>query len=559
MLDSESLPDVFANVLEDIVASNFAELALLVFNGENAGAIEDPGAQRKKSIVRKIARRIIDPKIRRKLMYDLYLTLDERSKPAGDPVKLVDCSDLLRDIDWLSVLPVRKGFVHRFPPDAIDAIRKYNLDVLLRFGFNILKGDVLNSARYGIWSYHHGDNELYRGGPAHFWEIYEHNPVSGVILQRLTETLDAGLVLCKALFHTADSLLVSQNRQSPYWDTSHFVIWKLNELHRYGWEYVQSRAVPNAPYQGKRKLYRNPTNWEIVKWLGPKVIQRVARKPLERPIVRHWRIAIRAGGTPIYNANANLKMNEFRFQESPKGHFWADPFLIQQDGKTYAFFEDYSYEEHRGVISCAEVQPDGGLGQAQVCLDTGTHLSYPMVFRHEGETYMIPESADCQNVVLYRATEFPYVWAPKKVLFEGVIALDTTAHRQNGLWWFFTTLAERGGNAKLMLFYANSLTGKWQYHPANPISSNIRRARAAGRIIWDGSRLLRPSQDGAPAYGHSFSFNEILTLTKAEYRERVFREISPTWEKNLIGTHTYNSCPGFEVVDGRAVRAAEDC
>lgn len=559
LLDSESLPDVFANVLEDIVASNFAELALLVFNGENAGVTEDTEVRGKRSLFRKIAERIGDPKIRRKLMYDLYLTLDERAKPVGDPLKLVDCSDLFRYIDRLDVLPARKGFVHRFPPDAVDAIRKYRLDVLLRFGFNILKGDVLNSARYGIWSYHHGDNEFYRGGPAHFWEIYEHNPVSGVILQRLTETLDGGLVLCKSLFHTADSLLVSQNRYSPYWDTSHFAIWKLNELHRHGWEYVQSRAVPNTPYQGKRKLYRNPTNWEIVRWLAPKAIQRVARKPLERPIVRHWRIAIRRGGSPIYSTGADLKMDGFRFQESPQGHFWADPFLIKQDGKTYAFFEDYSYAERRGVISCAEIHPDGGLGQPQICLDTGMHLSYPMVFQHEGETYLIPESADSRNVVLYRATEFPYAWKAEKVLFEGLVALDTTAHLHDGLWWFFTTLAERGGNAKLMLFYADSLTGEWQYHPANPISSDIRRARAAGMIIRDGARLLRPSQDGAPAYGHSFSFNEILTLTRTEYRERVFREISPTWEKGLIGTHTYNSCPGFEIVDGRAVRPAKDC
>ena len=68
---------------------------------------------------------------------------------------------------------------HRFPPGAIAALLSHDLDVILRFGFNILRGEVLTSARYGIWSFHHGDNEFYRGGPPLFWEVVEDNPCSG--------------------------------------------------------------------------------------------------------------------------------------------------------------------------------------------------------------------------------------------------------------------------------------------------------------------------------------------------------------------------------------------
>ena len=98
--------------------------------------------------------------------------------------------------------PIRKRFVHRFPADAIEYIRGKELDVLIRFGFNILRGEILTAARCGVWSYHHGDNDYYRGGPAYFWEVYESNPISGVILQVLTEQLDAGKVLYKGLFAT---------------------------------------------------------------------------------------------------------------------------------------------------------------------------------------------------------------------------------------------------------------------------------------------------------------------------------------------------------------------
>src|SRR6202007_2537062 len=129
--------------------------------------------------------------------------------------------------------PLGKKFVHRFPDDALEIIRSKDLDVLIRFGFNILHGDILQAARFGVWSYHHGDNEFYRGGPPHFWELYESAPLSGVVLQVLSEELDAGLVLCKSLFATQKTLSVSKNRYAPYWGSTDLVIRKLNELHRF--------------------------------------------------------------------------------------------------------------------------------------------------------------------------------------------------------------------------------------------------------------------------------------------------------------------------------------
>jgi len=58
--------------------------------------------------------------------------------------------------------------------------------------------------------HHHGDNDYYRGGPAYFWEVYERNPLSGAILQVLTEHLDAGMVLCKGQFATSNDFSAAQ-------------------------------------------------------------------------------------------------------------------------------------------------------------------------------------------------------------------------------------------------------------------------------------------------------------------------------------------------------------
>ncbi|HSP19600.1 MAG TPA: hypothetical protein VLQ79_08800, partial [Myxococcaceae bacterium] len=240
----------------------------------------------------------------------------------------------------------------------------------------------------------------------------------------------------------------------------------------------------------------------------------------------------------------------FRLIEPPAGHYWADPALVEHAGRTWLFFEDWIYAESRGVIGVAEVHADGQLGPRETCLDTGRHLSYPHVFQHGGEFFMIPESGADQEIVLYRATDFPRRWTREHVLQRGLFAVDTTTLEHEGRWWFFPTVGERpGGEVELLLFSSDTLTGDWKAHPASPICSDVLRSRGAGAILTDGGRLLRPSQSCAPVYGHSLLFNEITTLDPRAYAERTLRTIRPTWADRLIGTHTYNRAGRHEVVD----------
>src|SRR5437016_5781577 len=116
----------------------------------------------------------------------------------------------------------RKDLSTDFSENDLDAIRSAKLDVILRFGFRIIKGEILRAAKYGVWSFHHGDNDFYRGGPALFWEIWETNPVSGSVLQILNEQLDGGQVIYKSLASTHRYSLFL-NRNAVYWKTAAFV------------------------------------------------------------------------------------------------------------------------------------------------------------------------------------------------------------------------------------------------------------------------------------------------------------------------------------------------
>jgi hypothetical protein len=462
---------------------------------------------------------------------------------------VVDCSARLAHIESFSVTPIRKRFVHRFPPEVIERIRTKKLDVLIRFGFNILRGDILHCAKYGVWSYHHGDNDFFRGGPAYFWEVYEGNPLSGAVLQVLTEELDAGKVLYKGTFATYPGLSVARNRVAPYWGASTFVIQKLRELHAQGWNSLERSMVPPSPYQGKKKIYTQPTNGEMLRWLIPVLSRRAAKRVVRRPVVPHWRLARRAGANSVVHSNGTVDLNGFQWIEAPKGRFYADPFLIQEENKRFVFFEDYDYSTGRGRISCAEIR-DGSLANPVTALERPYHLSYPCLFRDRNTLYMIPETASNGTIELYVCEKFPNVWKLQCELFRAR-AVDTTIWVQDGIFWLFTTMQEPNGlTTQLWLFHSHCPAGPWIKHPSNPISTDVRNSRGAGAIFQQDGKLFRPSQDCSKQYGRAFALNEIVLLDAGHYRERPVVKVEPVWAKHLIGTHTYARSGDLEIIDG---------
>lgn len=101
-----------------------------------------------------------------------------------------------------------------------------------------------------------------------------------------------------------------------------------------------------------------------------------------------------------------------------------------------------------------------------------------------------------------------------------------------------------------MLFVADSLTGEWRLHPANPVSSDVRHARGAGAIFRRGDRLFRPSQDCGPGYGYGLNLEEIVTLSDEQYVEKTWCTIgADALPFEAVGIHTYNRCGDLEVTD----------
>jgi len=236
--------------------------------------------------------------------------------------------------------------------------------------------------------------------------------------------------------------------------------------------------------------------------------------------------------------------------------FYADPFLIKRTEKTYLFFEDFEFQTDRAAISCLEIDNQGGLSAPQRVLDNGYHMSYPYLIESRGIVYMIPETRTKKTIELYRATEFPRNWELIKIIAKDILAVDSTVFEHSGKFWLFTNIAVPGGSTfdELHLFYSDSLEAEWTPHPKNPIVSEVRRARPAGALFWEGGKLIRPSQDCSVRYGYALTFNEVQVLSENDYLEKHFSRIEPDWCRGSICTHTYNRTEEFEVLDGMKLR-----
>jgi hypothetical protein len=534
MLDARVVPAWIDLILRQIVSEDFLELSLVVLNTETRA---------RKSFPRRVWAN------RRRLLFMLYERADAAvyAEP-GDAFEPTGAATL-DGVPLIAATPqCPTPYEHRFDEDTLARIRAADLDVMLRFGFRIIRGGILDVARYGVWSFHHGDNRQYRGGPSFFWEIYEGNPVTGTTLQILTEDLDAGRVIYRS--HSAtDPLSLRRGRNRPFLKSANFVARRLADLHRYGFQHIEQLQTYAEPPARDVPIYTTPTNAQMARFLV-RTATGILRRRLWRVALREeWFVAYRRVDEPRGELSAGPS---FQRLEHPPRRSFADPFVVNADGRSYIFFEDYDFGSDRGSISYVCVNGSGRATGPQTALQRPYHLSYPFLFQHDGVQYMIPETSAARRIELYRATRFPDEWELEHVLLEDVEAVDGTLIHRDGRFWLFASVGESGGPTvdELFLFSADSLTGPWTPHPKNPVVSDVRRARPAGRLFERDGRLIRPSQDCSWRYGSAIVLNEVTTLTGDDYAEVELGRIDPKWGKGNLGSHTYNFDGDIEVVDG---------
>lgn len=479
-------------------------------------------------------------------LYRLYRGLDRRlllKKPDAFAKK-----NLKTLPDWnvseLFIQPIQKKFSDYFDSQTLDQIKAHNPDVIIRFGFRILRGEILNLAPLGVWSYHHGDPQAYRGGPPCFWEVINQEQTTGAAILQLSEKLDDGLILYQSWAQT-DPLSVQRNANKVFWSSSFFIARVLQEIALLGIIDWKLKVQNSQPKSQKNIPILTPPNFStmLLAWIGL-WSRNFSRKLAEGSKKPYWEITVAKSNPKEDILTQPLDFNSIKppVNSMAKGSFWADPFPIEHQGKTYVFFEDFDYPSNKGRIAVGNW--DGiSFSETQTVLEEDWHLSYPFIYEENGFQYLIPESGDAGKLFIYQALEFPTKWEKLSVFFDGE-AHDPTIIKKDDLYWLFVNKRPHPGTSAFVELNAYSspdlLNPTWTPHALNPIVSDVRSSRPAGRIFEQGVKLYRPAQDSGKRYGHRIKIQEIKKLTETSFEEVTVRILEGDEEKGILGTHTFN-------------------
>lgn len=435
----------------------------------------------------------------------------------------------------------KSGFVYRYSEADVQKVKDLGLDVLIRCGSGILRGEILNSAKFGILSFHHADNKINRGGPAAFWEVYYKLDSTGFIIQKLTEELDGGEVLLAGSYQTQPYYLLNQ---AALYQKSNYQLFKILE------DLAKTGKLPqvhdSVPYFNR--LFSRPVLSEQIVYLT---------NFLKDKFYGYYKAYIKREHAPWSVAFSRVDWTSLVMWKAikiptPPTRFLADPFIIQENGRDYCFLEDYDYTIGKAEITVYELKQKTA-ERVGVALNEPFHLSFPFLFKFEGKLYMCPETNANQDIRIYECVGFPLEWRLKKIVKKEINTVDTMFFEKNGRWWMFTNIGPKNLNdlcSELHIFHADHpFSENWIPHAKNPVVFDALKARNGG-LLAKGDDLYRVSQrQGFNRYGKGFSINKIVTLTPDEYVEKEVTSVAANFFPNLKGTHHIHSSGGVTVFD----------
>lgn len=239
----------------------------------------------------------------------------------------------------------------------------------------------------------------------------------------------------------------------------------------------------------------------------------------------------------------------------------ADPFLLDHEGALYLFFEAL---DKKGGNAWIEVCRLNGsvLEPLGVALRCDYHLSFPQVFAHAGEIYMMPETQQTNRLEIWRATRFPLEWELHATALEGLVPADSCLFHEQGKWWLFSNLSDhhtfQEHSSALYLFEVDGPDlKKITPHRLNPIVIGSDVSRNAGSIFSVNGQLYRPSQNNSyGVYGYGLNLMRIDRLDARDYHETLTRRITPHDMKGAQGVHHVSFAQGRFVLDVYMNRSA---
>jgi len=459
-------------------------------------------------------------------------------KPECKAATKLEISD---ETSVMNCKPIIKGISTYFSESGIEKIKTYDLDFILRFGFDIVRGDVLNCARHGIWSYHHDDERVVRGGPPGFWEFMRGIPENGVILQQLTDSLDKGLIIKRMKFNTTMHSY-KEHLNKLFFESEVLPLQVCNEL------IVNGELHPQLS-DSKAPIIHPPVNNQMIKYLWLCFWRRLKFHFNFLFRQEDWNIGYCTMPIDKFINHKNKELIDIHWFKPKKSEYFADPFVITTRKDTYIFFEWFSNKHGKSDLAVAKKSEN--FEKYHKISDFEEHRSYPFVFEYKDVIYCVPEAYKTGKVSLYKFDEDNLRLEFDCDLLENVSFTDPTLYQKDGKWFMFVT-PQKESHTHLLIYTAADLRGPYRAHPANPVKVDCADSRPAGKILNINGIEIRPAQNSTEHYGQSITLNKITKLTENQFNEDVISEILPLENTPYNkGIHTVNGNETITVIDAK--------
>lgn len=204
-------------------------------------------------------------------------------------------------------------------------------------------------------------------------------------------------------------------------------------------------------------------------------------------------------------------------------NYLADPFVAYFRGVWHLYYEIYNSDSVPTAVIGHSTSHDGGSSWKfeGIALDPGWHISFPFVFEHADNLWMVP-NLDPDNggekIRLYRSEE-GYSFDEVAIIAEvEPTPTDRVVFKFEDRWWLI--VAASGEDQEELVFFSESLTNEsWTPHESNPVSIGKPRIPGGSPIVGNDS-IIMFFQDGPHYYGESVEAFEIVELTPTKYEDQ---------------------------------------
>lgn len=234
-----------------------------------------------------------------------------------------------------------------------------------------------------------------------------------------------------------------------------------------------------------------------------------------------------------------LNRSKINIVRNPYINKWfADPFILEDNPDAIELLvEEFDYSVQKGRIARLKInKKNHTIVECSIILELPTHLSFPVIYRRNGEIYVHPENSASGASYIYRYDRATDKLVDPQLMINEPLT-DAIIRPEGKSYRMFATRVPDSNGCVLHEYSSEKFFGPYQHCGENIYPNNT--ARMAGMFIENNGMIVRPSQDCLNGYGNAVIIYDCHTP---------LCRIAPNTLK-YAGIHTFNTFNGSFVID----------